>query len=104
MNISTDIETNKLHFDALFCTKRNFDLKERELVIAGKKSVLYMIDGFLRSDVLEKILEGLTNLEEGEADSEKDFFEHRIPFAGVETEDCADYDRCRQDNRKDYGE
>ena len=62
MNISTDIEANKLHFDALFCTKRNFDLKKREMVIAGKKSVLYMIDGFLRSDVLEKILESLTKL------------------------------------------
>ena len=58
MNISTDVEANKLHFDALFCTKRNFDLKKREMVIAGKNSVLYMIDGFLRSDVLEKI--GLT--------------------------------------------
>ena len=56
MNISTDIEANKLHFDALFCTNRNFDLKKREMMIAGKPAVLYMIDGFLRSDVLEKIL------------------------------------------------
>ena len=86
MNISTDIEANKLHFDALFCTKRNFDLKKRELVIAGKKSVLYMIDGFLRSDVLEKILESLTKLKEGEADFEKEFFERCIPFGGVDEE------------------
>ena len=75
MNISTDIETNKLHFDAVFCTERNFDLKKRELIIAGKESVLYMIDGFLRSDVLEKILEKFSSLREGEADFEKDFFE-----------------------------
>ena len=86
MNISTDIETNILHFDALFCTKRNFDLKKRELIIAGKKSVLYMIDGFLRSDVLEKILEALTGLREGEADLEKEFFEKHIPFGGVDEE------------------
>ena len=78
MNISTDVETNKLHFDALFCTKRNFDLKKRELIIAGKKSVLYMIDGFLRSDVLEKILEALTGLKEGEAVPEKEFFEKAL--------------------------
>ena len=86
MNISTDIETNKLHFDAVFCTERNFDLKKRELVIAGKESVLYMIDGFLRSDILEKILEKFSTLREGEADFEKDFFEKNIPFAGVEEE------------------
>ena len=86
MNISTDIEANKLHFDAVFCTERNFDLKKRELVIAGKESVLYMIDGFLRSDILEKILEKFSTLREGEADFEKDFFEKNIPFAGVEEE------------------
>ena len=86
MNISTDIETNKLHFDAIFCTKRNFDIKKRELLVAGKKAVLYMIDGFLRSDVLEKILEVLTGLKEGEADFEKEFFESKIPFAGVDRE------------------
>ncbi|MBE6899762.1 MAG: spore germination protein [Ruminococcaceae bacterium] len=86
MNISTDIEANKLHFDAVFCTERNFDLKKREMLIAGKKSVLYMIDGFLRSDVLERILEKLTELKEGEADFEKAFFEKNIPFAGVEEE------------------
>lgn len=86
MNISTDIEANKLHFDAVFCIERNFDLKKREFVIAGKESVLYMIDGFLRSDVLEKILEKFSSLREGEADFEKDFFEKNIPFAGVEEE------------------
>ena len=86
MNISTDIEANKLHFDAVFCTNRNFDLKKRELTVAGKSAVLYMIDGFLRSDVLEKILEALTDLKEGKADFEKEFFEKYIPFAGVSME------------------
>lgn len=86
MNISTDIETNKLHFDALFCTGRNFDLKKREIVFAEKSAVLYMIDGFLRSDILEKILSKLVSLKAGEADYEKEFFEEKIPFAGVSTE------------------
>ncbi|MBQ7874181.1 MAG: spore germination protein [Oscillospiraceae bacterium] len=86
MNISTDIEKNKLHFDAIFCTERNFDLKKRELSFAGKSAVLYMIDGFLRSDVLERILAEFTFLKEGDADSEKEFLEHHIPFGGVETE------------------
>ena len=84
MNISADIETNKLHFDALFCTKRNFDLKKRELAFAGKKAVLYMVDGFLRSDVLERILSEFSYLKKGDADFEEEFFEHHIPFASVD--------------------
>ena len=86
MNISTDIEVNKLHFDALFCTKRNFGLKKRELEIAGKSAVLYMIDGFLRSDVLERILAEFSFLKDGDAASEKEFFEKHIPFGGVDSE------------------
>ncbi|MBR5872456.1 MAG: spore germination protein [Oscillospiraceae bacterium] len=86
MNISTNIETNKLHFDAVFCTNRNFDLKKRELIIAGKSAVIYVIDSFLRSDTLEKILEKLTMIDEDENLSEKEFFERNIPFCGVSTE------------------
>ena len=84
MNISTDLETNKLHFDAVFCTARNFDLKKRELAFAGKKAVLYMIDGLLRSDVLERILAEFSFLKKGDAEFEEEFFEHHIPFAGVD--------------------
>lgn len=84
MNISTDIEANKLHFDAVFGTGRNFDLKKRELSFAGKEAVLYMIDGFLRSDVLERILAEFSFLKKGDADDEKEFFEHHIPFGGVD--------------------
>ncbi len=85
MNISSDIETNILHFDAIFSPERNFDLKKREFSFAGKKSVLYMIDGFLRSDVLERILSTLAVLKEGDADAQKEFLEHHLAFAGVET-------------------
>lgn len=86
MNISTNLEANKLHFDAIFCTERNFDLNKKEVVFAGKSAVFYMIDGFLRSDVLENILEAFASLKEGDADSEKEFFEKHIPFAEVSTE------------------
>ncbi len=90
MNISTDIELNKRYFDAVFCTERNFDIKKRELNIAGKKALLYLIDGFIQGDALENILAELTVLKKGDADSEKEFFEHRIPFAGVERENNAE--------------
>ena len=86
MNISTDIESNKRHFDALFCTNRNFDIKKREINFAEKSAVLYMVDGFLRSDVLERILAEFSFLKKGDADSEEEFLRHHIPFAGVSTE------------------
>lgn len=86
MNISTDIETNKLHFDAVFCMERNFDINKRELAFAGKNAVLYMVDGFLQSGTLERILAEFAKLKNGDAESEKEFLEHRIPFGSVETE------------------
>ncbi len=86
MNISADIEVNKLHFDAIFCTKRNFDIKKRELLIANREAVLYLVDGFVQGDALEKILAKFTELDEEDVSSEKEFFESCIPFAGVDME------------------
>lgn len=86
MNISADIEVNKLHFDAVFCTKRNFDIKKRELLIANREAVLYLVDGFVQGDALEKILAKFTELDEEDISSEKEFFESCIPFAGVDME------------------
>lgn len=84
MKLSTDIEANKLRLDSLFCTERNFDLKKREIAFAGKAAVLYMIDGLLRSDVLERILSEFALLKKGDAENEEDFLKHHIPFGGVE--------------------
>ena len=46
MNISLSTEQNREIFDGILCKSRNFDILKREIVFAGRKAVLYMIDGF----------------------------------------------------------
>ncbi len=95
MNISNDIETNILRFDSIFRPERNFDLMKREIIIAGKKAVMYYVDGFIRSDVLERVLSEFALLPEGAAENEKEFFENYIAFGSVEKQmDDAEIATC----------
>lgn len=52
------------HFEALeqgldqrLCPERSFDVIKREIIIGGKRSFLYFIDGFIKDEVFEKIME-----------------------------------------------
>lgn len=39
------------------CTDKNFDIVKRELIIGEKRAVMIFIDGFIKDEVFEKILE-----------------------------------------------
>ena len=39
--------------------EKSFDIIKRELEIGGKRAILYFIDGFIKDEVYEKILEFL---------------------------------------------
>ena len=62
MNISLSTEKNREIFDGILCKNRNFDILKREIVFAGRPALLYMIDGFVKEDLLEKILESFYKL------------------------------------------
>lgn len=90
MKISTDIEINRKLFDDIFGPDRNFDLKNRSITFGGKKAILYMIDGFVKEDLLEKLMESFTKLKEEDVETE-DLFEHaHIPYSSVDKSDDAD--------------
>ena len=60
---------------------RNFDLIFREIVICGKRSVLVMLDGFTKDEVVEKILEFFFSLEnKNDMRDAKGFSEHCVPY------------------------
>lgn len=89
MNISTDIEKNRLYFDGVFCKDRNFDILKRELTFGGKNALLYMIDGFVKEDLLEKILESFAELDSADLRNEETFKQGHIPYNNLSTErDC----------------
>lgn len=90
MNISLSTEKNREIFDGILCKNRNFDILKREIVFAGRPALLYMIDGFVKEDLLEKILESFYKLKPEDAETEENFKRAHIPYSSLSTEKAVD--------------
>ena len=54
---SKDFDKNKIRIDTLLNIEKSFDLMYRVVTIGGKKACFYIIDGFCKDEVMEKILD-----------------------------------------------
>ena len=64
---------------------KSFDLVERDLIIGGKNAALFFIDGFIKDDIAEKILEYFyKNLKEDNFSSPEHFAKSAVPYVEVE--------------------
>lgn len=64
----------------------SFDLVERSLVLGKRNAALFFIDGFIKDDIIEKILEFFyKNLSDENFKSAQYFSESAVPYVEVET-------------------
>lgn len=56
-NITADLSENKVYFDHALQTDKNFDIISRMTVIADRQACYYFVDGFVKDEVMEKLLE-----------------------------------------------
>lgn len=56
-NLTCSIKDNTALLDFSLRPDLSFDLVKRDLVIGGRQAVLYFVDGFIKDEVFEKILE-----------------------------------------------
>lgn len=90
MNISTDVKKNVSFFDSALGRENNFDILKREIKFADREAVLYMVDGFVKEDLLEKIMEAFYKLKPEDAPSEEVFRKDCIPYCSLQTEKDTD--------------
>ena len=82
---TTDYNTNlKIISDALH-SEQSFDLVKRDLIIADRKAALFFIDGLLKDDITEKILEFFyKNIKSENFKSALYFAQSAVPYVEVE--------------------
>ena len=71
----------------------SFDVIKRELVIGGRSAAIYFIDGFIKDEIFEKILEFLFKVSPEQLkgiENAKEFSERLMPYVEVEDTDDAD--------------
>ena len=86
MNISLSTEKNEKIFDGILCKEKNFDILKRDVFFAERPALLYMIDGFVKEDLLEKILVSFYKLKAEDAATEEQFRRAHIPYSSLSTE------------------
>ena len=81
---SKDFAENKLRIDALFHVDKSFDLKNRGVIIGGKMACFYLIDGFCKDEVMEKILEFLYRIPVIEMPATaNEFLKEKLPYGSI---------------------
>ncbi|RGX09966.1 spore germination protein [Paraclostridium sordellii] len=84
-NIHRNVELMKEHLPL----DKSFDVIQREVIIGGKSSYLFFIDGFIKDDVVERILSGFFQISPEDFKSVhelKDFIHKYIPYIEVAKE------------------
>lgn len=78
--------------EKLLPIQESFDLVCRELIIGGKKSLFYFVDGFTKDEAMLKIMDSLIKVKAEEMPERADDFSvSLIPYVEVET--ISDYDQ-----------
>ncbi len=82
-----DVRKNEEIIDKDLQPEKSFDIVKRVLKIAQRRGVLYFVDGFIKDEVYEKILEFLFKIKPEELESfktMKDFSLDHMPYVEVE--------------------
>lgn len=82
---TTDYNTNLQVLSDALRSEQSFDLVKRELVIANRRATMFFIDGLLKDDITEKILEFFyKNLKDENFKSALYFSQSAVPYVEVE--------------------
>ncbi len=82
---------NTRYMDGLFSVGESFDIIKRELLIGGKESVFYFIDGLMKDEAMLKIMDSFFSVQEDAMPETADaFIKTQVSYA--ETELLQDFD------------
>lgn len=82
---TTDYNTNLQIISDALRSEQSFDLVKRDLIIADRKAALFFIDGLLKDDITEKILEFFyKNVKDENFKSALYFAQSAVPYVEVE--------------------
>lgn len=81
-----DYYDNIAYFDSVFRPDKNFDLIKRRLIIGSGEMTMYYIDGFIKDEIMQKLMQyflSLENMCDGD-DAAQKFADSHIPYVEVD--------------------
>lgn len=90
--ISASFEENITYMNQLLPVKESFDIIRREMEIGGKAAVFYYIDGFIKDEVMLKIMDSFLSITEKDMPEDAEgFIRTCVPY--VEVDVLEDFDQ-----------
>ncbi len=92
-NISKSYNETIKTLDNILRVSENFDLIGREMIIGNRNAKMYFVDAFCKDEILEKMLEYLTRLEEKQirsVENTRDFCSNFITYTETDVESDID--------------
>ncbi len=83
--ISTDLIKNMEYFHTELRVNKNFDIISRTTMVADRQACFYFIDGFIKDDIMEKLMEFFYSITtEDLPEDSKDLCRDSLPYVEVE--------------------
>lgn len=86
-NLSANLQANRDHMDQVLGLAQNFDIIHRTMAIGDRKACMYLINGFGKDELLQKLLQFFISLPSEKVPQDADgFIEHCIPHVEADPE------------------
>jgi stage V sporulation protein AF len=80
---SKNVHENIHKMENMLRVKENFDILEREIVIAGKNAGFFFIDGFVQEDMVEKLMQFFYSLKPENLKDIDTFLKNGMPYTEI---------------------
>lgn len=91
--ITASREENSSYMNEILPVKESFDVLQRDLMIGNRMASFYFIDGFMKDEVMLKLMDSLIKVKEEEMPPDaQQFFRQFIPY--VEVDILGDFDQA----------
>ena len=89
--ISDSFEENIRYMNEILPVTESFDIIRRDIIIGGRASVFYYIDGFIKDEVMLKIMDSFLSVTEKDMPEDAEgFIQKHVPY--VEVNVAEDFD------------
>ena len=92
-NLTGNYDTDVAKMDGILRPAENFDMLKRELTLNGRRMVMYYIDGFIKSESMQKLMMYLFTVKDfgdGSDHAAADFASRAVPTVEVDVTDSID--------------
>ena len=72
--LNSSFEENIRYMNEILPVKESFDIIRREIIIGGKASVFYYIDGFIKDEAMLKIMDSFLSVSEQDMPKDAEMF------------------------------